>query len=172
MARPVHLLLTGALSAAAALAVISFTGSPDAPQESNAIAPARVTAPCAATIDEWMISTSWPADEVLLGDQIYGRARLWSLASSRGNAVADLALAMATAQLNVAAGAEPSADVIEALFQADGWLLDEHEDAQESQRKSSEIRTLVSTLSEFNDWAAAASDCAPNGGALAMHAQN
>lgn len=167
MARPLPLLLTAALSAAAGSTLLVARQSVG--QEEEPPQPARIEAPsCAATMDDWMVSSTWPEEEILLGDQIYSRARLWNLVGSRGNAVADLALAMATTQLNVAAGAEPTADVIEALFRADAWLLDEHEEAQRSQQNHSEIRTLVDTLVSFNDWAAAASSCARNGGALAM----
>ena len=166
MARPAHLILAATLAASTALVLLTFSGSSSS-GEANATAPA--TATCAASIDDWMISSSWPAEEILLGDQLYSRARLFNLASSRGNAVADLALAMAAAQLNLAAGAEPSSDVLEALFQADAWLLDDHTTSQRSQQNNSEIRSLVSTLADFNDWAAAASTCAPSGGALASN---
>ena len=167
MARPAPLFLTVALVACSALAVVAVSRTnvlQDADAAPAVIAPQQA---CAATMDEWMVSSTWPADEILLGDQLYGRDRLFNLANSRGNAVADLALAMATAQLNLAAGAEPSRDVIEALFAADNWLLDGHDDAQRSQENSSEIGELVSTLAAFNDWAADASDCAPAPGALA-----
>lgn len=167
MARPAHLILAATLAASTALVLLTFSGS-SARGEANATATAT-TATCAASIDDWMISSSWPAEEILLGDQLYSRARLFNLASSRGNAVADLALAMAAAQLNLAAGAEPSSDVLEALFQADAWLLDGDKTSQRSQQNNSEIRSLVATLADFNDWAAAASACAPSGGALASN---
>lgn len=168
MARPAHLILAATLAASTALVLLTFSGGSSARGEANATATAT-TATCAASIDDWMISSSWPAEEILLGDQLYSRARLFNLASSRGNAVADLALAMAAAQLNLAAGAEPSSDVLEALFQADAWLLDGDKTSQRSQQNNSEIRSLVATLADFNDWAAAASACAPSGGALASN---
>lgn len=168
MARPAPLLLALALAASAAIAVTALSNSSGVDSANASSADPESAQVCAATMDDWMISSAWPADEIVLGDQIYSRARLFHLASSRGNAVADLALAMATAQLNLAAGAEPSADVIEALFLADGWLLDGNDSAKQSQQKSSEIQSLVSTLANFNDWAAVASDCAPAPGALAL----
>ena len=168
MARPAHLILAATLAASTALLLLTVSDS-NSRGEANATATTTSSVTCAASIDDWMISSRWPAEEILLGDQLYSRARLFNLASSQGNAVADLALAMAAAQLNLAAGAEPTSDVLEALFQADAWLLDGDRTSQRSQQNNSEIRSLVSTLANFNDWAAAASECAPSGGALASN---
>ncbi len=169
MARPVSLLLAATLATSAIMALLALTGtSGSTSHATTSNSPPTTDSACAATIDDWMISSTWPTDEILIGDQLYGRARLFNLASSKGNVVADLALAMAAVQLNLAAGAEPSADVLEALFQADGWLLDGSGSAQRSQQNYSEIRNLISTLADFNDWAATASECAPTGSALAM----
>lgn len=117
---------------------------------------------CAASMTDWMEQTYWPAKEVLLGDQIYSRDRLWNLNHSQGNRVADLGLALATAQLNLAAGAEAAGEIVDALFEADQWLLDAHEENRRSQEDAESLTQLSQALTDFNHWAARSADCALN----------
>jgi hypothetical protein len=116
---------------------------------------------CAADANGWLAQTktTWPTDEILLGDQVYTRSRLWNLSHSEGNPVADLALSLAAAQLNLAAGAKPGADLVDALFEADQWLLDKQEAHRRSQEDSKSLVRLAGTLNQFNRWAASSDEC-------------
>ena len=114
---------------------------------------------CAAGAQDWLAQPNWPADEVLLGDQIYTRKALWNLSHSNGNPVADLGLSLAAAQLNLAAGAKPNVEVVDALFEADLWLLDNHEEDRRSQNESASLLELSDVLNDFNRWAADTAMC-------------
>lgn len=120
------------------------------------------TSSCSADLGGWLNQPQWPADEVLLGDQIYSRARLSSLSYSQGNPVADLGLSLATAQLNMAAGARPSTELVDALFEADEWLLDNHVEERRSQREKGRLLELSWELNAFNRWAADLANCTSN----------
>ncbi len=114
---------------------------------------------CASSANDWLAESNWPTDEILLGDQVYTRSRLWNLNHSAGNAVADLALSLAAAQLNVAAGAEPGADLVNALFEADQWLLDNQETKRRSQEDLESLVRISQVLNQYNRWAANSADC-------------
>lgn len=115
---------------------------------------------CEASLDGWMQQERWPTESLMLGDQLYTRSDLRNLENSRGNAVANLAIEMATAQLNIEAGAAPSSEVIEALFASDQWLLDGDDSAaRRSPSESSALTRLNLVLSSFNDWAGEEATC-------------
>jgi hypothetical protein len=114
---------------------------------------------CSAEVDGWLEQADWPTDEVLLGDHVYTRSQLFNLSHSEGNPVADLGLSLATAQLNLAAGAEPGAELVDALFEADLWLLDNHEADRRSQEDRTDLVRLSSVLNQFNRSAAESPDC-------------
>jgi hypothetical protein len=114
---------------------------------------------CAADASDWLAQTTWPTDEILLGDQVYSRARLWNLSHSEGNPVADLGLSLAAAQLNVAAGAEPGSDLVDALFEADQYLLDNPETDRRSQQDHDSLLRLSGIMNHFNHRAAHTADC-------------
>ena len=138
------------------LAGISFSNARDGKTTQLRI-PVQETS-CASSLEDWMLESDWPATELVLGDQVYSRSRLFSLSYNRGNAVANLGLALAAAQLNLAAGADASPDLIDALFQADQWLLDSDQAERRSQ-VDAELVTLTETLQDFNDQATRSPDC-------------
>jgi hypothetical protein len=148
--------------AAATLAGLALGASLSDTQKADAGAMELPSQHCAASLGEWMEETTWPAEEVLLGDQLYSRSRLWNLSHSAGNDVADLGLALATAQLNLAAGAEPSSEIIDALFEADQWFLDSQEDIRRSQQDTEKLSQLSRALNDFNSWAAGSAECSFN----------
>lgn len=150
------LILSLLASVVAALLVrASITDSQSASASDLKISPVS----CAADASDWLAQTSWPTDEILLGDQVYSRSRLWNLSHSEGNPVADLGLSLAAAQLNVAAGAEPGSDLVDALFEADQYLLDNPETDRRSQQDRDSLRRLSGTLNQFNHLAAHSADC-------------
>jgi hypothetical protein len=66
---------------------------------------------------------AWPVEELVIGDERYAHAELLSLlkAPTKGDGSIILARQLIAARLNVAAGADTTADVDQALLRADAW---------------------------------------------------
>ena len=154
------------LLASCATASLLFFGSGCAKPSATDAELAVMT--CEPTLQSWIERDSWPTETVLLGDQEYGRSELHNLQNSRGNRVANVAIQLAVAQLNIEAGAVPSTEVIDAIFETDAWLLDAHEPRTDRRlaTEAMDLLRLESTLHDFNEWAGTEASCSGLGGVL------
>lgn len=114
---------------------------------------------CVTEAALWSKDSSWPVPELVLGGKTYGTAELGALlaADPRSDASLHLAHELIAARLNVAAGAEPPAEVSQAIDEADRWLS---ANADADGRLPFGIKATEVSLPNDPDWDAAVNHAA------------